>query len=278
MYRLEAHAIACNGESSYEHKPVQDVRPCNHATLQHDILPQIEGKWNPLAQRGAFDPATMQPTAVIGPTSTPLPGLFIYENFVTAEEEHTILQGLDTSDVLPWKPARFNGQNMGKRWGVHCNLRDRRVDAPEHPLPTFLQEIILPKLKLLSPMSGCVPNEANAIDYRRARGDWLQAHVDDRKLSKEPIANLSLAGDCYMTFESQGQSRTTNESKTKVLLPRRCLQILTGRARYNFSHGIANEDLVSDRRVSITMRESPLTTRQPEKVRSVREAWKLKNS
>jgi len=45
----------------------------------------------------------------------------------------------------------------------------------------------------------------------------------------------------------------------KVLLKRRTLQILTGDARYNFSHGIKNEDLMSSSRISITMRESPLT-------------------
>jgi hypothetical protein len=31
---------------------------------------------------------------------------------------------------------------------------------------------------------------------------------------------------------------------------------LTGRARYEFSHGIENNDLLSDRRVSVTMRET----------------------
>ena len=36
---------------------------------------------------------------------------------------------------------------------------------------------------------------------------------------------------------------------------------MTGRARYDFSHGISTSDIVSDRRVSVTMRESPLSAR-----------------
>ena len=175
------------------------------------------------------------------------------------EEEAEILQGLDHGDDLPWKPANFNGTHFGKRWGVHCNLRDRRVDAPENPLPEFLRRLLLPKLCSLPPMMGCIPNEANAIDYRRQKGHWLKAHVDDRKLSKEPIANLSLAGDCYMTFQNQAMNRNLAVTQQKVLLKRRCLQILTSKARYDFSHAIARDDLLTDRRVSITMRESPLT-------------------
>jgi hypothetical protein len=195
----------------------------------------------------------------IKPTSEPIPGLFLYEDFITKEEEDLILQGIDRFDTLPWKPANFNGQHLGKRWGVHCNLRDRRVDAPENLLPNVIQQIILPKLKSLPTMKGCIPNEANAIDYRRSQGHWLQAHVDDRKLSKESIANLSLAGDCYMTFENRAMHRNLAVPQQKVLLPRRCLQVLTGKARYDFSHGIAHQDLLTDRRISITLRESPLT-------------------
>jgi alkylated DNA repair dioxygenase AlkB len=183
----------------------------------------------------------------------------LYHDFITEGEEELISQQLDNEPNLPWKPARFNGKNMGKRWGVHCNLRDRRVDAPEHPLPDWFQTILLPKLKQLPPMKGCIPNEANAIEYRRSQGHWLQSHVDDRKLSKEPIANISLVGDCYMTFTNQAPNRNVAASKNRVWLPRRCLQILTGTARYDFAHGIGNADLLSDRRVSVTMRESPLT-------------------
>lgn len=198
-------------------------------------------------------------------TSEPIPGLFLYDDFITEEEEERILSQLDGTDpefsteFLPWKPANFNGSNTGKRWGVHCNLRDRRVGAAENPLPHFVTEIVLPKLIHMQAMKGCQPNEANAIDYRRSQHHHLTSHVDDRKLSKEPIANLSLAGDCYMTFRNVALNRNTAVTVQKVLLKRRCLQILTGKARYDFSHGIEHGDLLADRRVSVTMRESPLT-------------------
>jgi alkylated DNA repair dioxygenase AlkB len=223
-------------------------------------------------------------------SSQPLPqkndfprGLYMVPDFLTLTEERQILHYLDDPTAAPaWKMGRFNGQHCGKRWGVHCNLRDRRVDTPEHPLPEWLQSMILSKLQRLDCWAELAkqkrrrqlntsgnnedteyvftPNEANAIDYRRQRGDWLRAHVDDRKLSTEPIANLSLVGDSTMTFRNTKKSVSGDgNNEYKVPLPRRGLQILTGPARYNYTHAIANADLHSDRRVSITMRESPLT-------------------
>jgi alkylated DNA repair dioxygenase AlkB len=115
------------------------------------------------------------------------------------------------------------------------------------------------KLNKLKPMSGCIPNEANAIEYRRKLGHHLLSHVDDRQLSKEPIANLSLAGDCFMTYCNVAPHRNTAVKERRLLLKRRCLQVLTGKARYEFSHAIENADLISERRVSVTMRESPLS-------------------
>lgn len=200
-------------------------------------------------------------SSFVSPTAEPLPGLFIYENFITEEEEAAIIAALDEESVtLPWKASNFNGPHFGKRWGVHCNLRDRRVGEAENPLPDFVTATLLPKLQQLQPMATIVPNEANAIDYRKDKRHFLKAHVDDRQLSKEPIANLSLAGDCYMTYTNVSPHRNTaTTASVKVLLKRRTLQVLTGKARYDFAHSIETDDLLSERRISVTMRESPLT-------------------
>jgi alkylated DNA repair dioxygenase AlkB len=188
-----------------------------------------------------------------------IPGLYIYEDFISEEEEEEIIRYIDSDKDIPWREAKFNGKHFGKRWGVHCSLRDRKVYKPENPLPPCVQRVIN-RVKTLAPMKNCIPNEANAIDYRRSNGDYLKSHVDDRQLSKEPIANLSLAGDCIMTFRLEREKmKAVLPEMANVTLRRRTLQILTQRARYDYSHGIANEDLLSDRRISITMRESPIT-------------------
>jgi len=88
--------------------------------------------------------------------------------------------------------------------------------------------------------------------------------------------NLSLLGDCVMTYardakRKQKATRTSlpdvlsredeNETRSEetavdVFLPRRSLQLQTGETRYDFSHAIRNENLLADRRVSVTFRES----------------------
>ena len=126
------------------------------------------------------------------------------------------------------------------------------------------------------PLAKFRPNEANAIDYRRRQGHWLRPHCDDRHLSGQVLINLCLAGDAVMTYSRDqpsagkgGRATTTTNRATgggglrrplpaefRVPLPRRALQIQSGCVRYDYRHGIANRDLLDDRRVSITFREN----------------------
>jgi alkylated DNA repair dioxygenase AlkB len=311
-HKLEAHAATCEGESppqkqlksskEKEQETILEERNQNDYSqvksvvdetiefpITNDAQSRSHGKKvDDCANQSSLTPTKMVAAAMpdcftpLKATSEPIQGLYLYEDFVTEEEEQRILATLDDSsrqDFLPWKSSNFNGNHLGKRWGVHCNLRTRQVTDAENPLPWFVMDILVPKIKELHLPAmervSWVPNEANAIDYHRRQGHYLKNHVDDRKLSKEPIANLSLAGDCYMTFRNEkivrakmvdapanynrnkGNSEQLEEKR--VLLKRRCLQVLTGKVRYDFSHGIRHADLLSDRRVSLTMRESPLT-------------------
>jgi alkylated DNA repair dioxygenase AlkB len=209
----------------------------------------------------------------------PIPGLYLFHDFLTPEEELAILQELDRPESSSsasasssaaaaaaaisntWKMERHSGTHLEKRWGMDHDLwNSRAVRPPKHPLPNFMETIIIPKLQQLPAMimQGCIPNEVNSIDYRRQLGHSLKLHADDRQKYKEPIANLSLAGDCVMTYRKESSKSNRSllyVSEKRVLLQRRCLQVLTGKARYDYAHGIANQDLLSDRRVSLTMRQ-----------------------
>lgn len=289
-------------------------------TSHHDIKPvfnkeEVKDEWKKVFSQKStnlrHDDSDQQEEADSSPSeySQPLPGLFIFKDFISEEDEKNIMKTLDFYDYIEtgennkrknvWKQTSFNGKHRGKQYGAVCSLRDRKVSAPEHPLPSCIQTmmsnvktklldtVLVQEEKLIKPtqfkklttyVTNLKMNEANAIDYRKKNGDYLRKHVDDRQLSKEIIANVSLAGDCYMTFElekknkamvsssflpqqrnGRGRSSTGVEVKKKILLERRTLQILTGSSRYDYSHAIANEDLLSERRISITMRESPLT-------------------
>jgi len=56
----------------------------------------------------------------------------------------------------------------------------------------------------------------------------------------------------------KGAKTAALAAEVKVRLPRRCLQVQSGAARYNWTHAIAREDLEEPRRVSLTFRENKL--------------------
>jgi len=273
LHLIEHHASSCEGKhgvkaDEMKSLPISLLVGKNKPQQEHLCHEEAKQQWKNIIKSSLTAAAAGNDKDDY--SSEPLPGLYIFEEFISEEEEEEIIQMLDgklqhpldnqKDKYLSWNPSRFNGKNQGKRWGVHCSLRDRKVYPEDDPLPTCISKIIdrISEMNVMK-VTGCIPNEANAIDYRRAAGDYLKSHVDDRQLSKEPIANISLAGDCYMTFRLEKQKYPVLAEDKRVLLKRRTLQILTGSARYDYSHGIRNEDLFSDRRISVTMRDSPLS-------------------
>ena len=109
------------------------------------------------------------------------------------------------------------------------------------------------------PLGAFVANECNANSYRPATGHYLEAHMDDRQLSGELLATLSLGGECEMEFvrEHSGPSR----APVHVRLPRRSLQVMTGEARYEWTHAIPRRCFGAGclRRVSVTFRGQGLS-------------------
>jgi len=194
-----------------------------------------------------------------------VPGLFQFADFVSEFEENALLDALDhpAPGHKGFVPASFNGSYRVQKWGMITDLSARKVRPPdpsrgESPLPSFLGDIIrrlyLEGHPWSSLLNGFQPNESNANDYRKARGDRLVAHFDDRQLSGEMLVTISLAGDCVMTF-TPGVAR----SAVRVRIPRRTLQVVTATARYGYTHGIANDDLLTERRVAVVLRQAKVT-------------------
>eukprot|EP00877_Chromochloris_zofingiensis_P008862 jgi/Chrzof1/4229/Cz14g04030.t1 len=199
-----------------------------------------------------------QPGGVAHPT---LMGQWTFHEFVTVEEEKALLRMLDTGPP-DWVDSNFNGLHRGKAWGVKMSLSKRTVHPGGVAVPPLLQ-CLIPRMQQLPPLRTFNPNEANAIDYWRGI-HHLKPHMDDRKLSTEVIVNLSLSGRAVMTFTKQPiagnkAGNAGGQHQIRVLLPARSLQVLTKDARYRYTHGIAMDDVLDERRVSVTFRQSPLT-------------------
>lgn len=217
----------------------------------------------------------MQPRAARadGPTLTAVPhgslkGQCLVLDFVSVEEEASLLAWLDSEAEPRWVLRDFNGPAYGKRWGVTTDLNRRTVGPPLHPMPPQLLALARRMREALRGAAGCTspianfePNEANALDYRRDEGHHLKAHCDDRQLSGDTIVNLTLAGDAVMTYTLD--RAVPSGAPVRVHLPRRSLQVQGGNVRYSYRHAIDNADLLSERRVSITFRRAALTASAP---------------
>ena len=209
--------------------------------------------------------------------SHPVPGLYIFPDFLTPEEETSLLADLvdPTKETQRFSSEKYlNGHHLNMRWGFHPNSEEEErlicKGTPSQPLPDYITSLLLPKL---SPLFSIVQGlrtfnmtEANAIEYDKHSPNLhdLKFHMDDRVLSKNFILNLSLKGDCKMSYKceklpsNQGLKRVDYivGEERKVELKRRTLQIMSGESRYNWKHGIYHEDLLDRKRVSITFRET----------------------
>ena len=201
------------------------------------------------------------------------PGLWLIPNFVSEDEEADIVARLEADAETPWHLSSFNGHCLSKCFGLRTQfgagkeeriVRVNDVKKGEHDMPPFLApyvarlhaavRAIAQRKPLPSILQQFHPNECNVNCYVKADGHFLTPHFDDRYLSGPVLMNLSLCGASVMTY-SKGES-TSLHDVVSVELPRRTLQLVTGKARFNYKHAIRREDVLGDKRVSITWRQA----------------------
>ncbi|XP_024525489.1 alkylated DNA repair protein alkB homolog 8 isoform X2 [Selaginella moellendorffii] len=179
----------------------------------------------------------------VQPKPSVMNGYQLVENFISCEES---LEALQFHWLKQWQVLRpCDGSRQKINAFVH-----RKILAPKFEMPHVL-EPIMERMRSIPLLAEFFPNEMNSLEYIRESGHFLRPHVDDRQLSGTLIVNLSMCGECYMTFKRERGAYECH----KIRLKQRSLQILTGDSRYNFTHEIENRDLLSPRRVSITFRE-----------------------
>jgi hypothetical protein len=185
-----------------------------------------------------------------------LQGVWIIHDFITEVEEIEIINELG-NDETPWG-QEMCGNYLSKRWGVkRTRERTVRVNNPsrgEYDMPAYLLPYIdrLKSYKMPSVLSIFRPNECNANSYMKAEKHDLAAHCDDRFLFGPVLMNLSLAGRCFMTI-SKGDSEV---GFVRIDLPKRCLQLVTGKARYDYKNRINECYILDAKRISITFRQA----------------------
>lgn len=195
-------------------------------------------------------------------------GLVLVEDFITEQEELELIKVLDEDDRQPWKFSSFNGNCYSKSFGYVTQfglpdelrlVRKNNELAGEYNIPPEFQRFVDRLHRIVaanmsqfpSEVRDFKPNECNSNSYRKSENHYLRPHYDDRTLSGPLLMNLSLAGSGIMTYV-----RPSDSSSVEVSLPRRCLQIVTGAARWYYTHEIKQHHILDERRVSITWRQA----------------------
>lgn len=221
------------------------------------------------------------------------PGIEIYTNFVSPEEEMRLLVDLDQ---VPWDVSQSGRRKQN--YGPKANFKKRKVKVGSFqgfPKETrFIQDRFarVPSLRDYKTVEQC------SIEYRPETGARIDPHVDDCWIWGERIVQLNLLADSALTlFPVTGDPYRYNLADVKtypkvmndqtcqvqfnpfvsdkwpagpshynlssfehlkrvirVPLPRRSLLVLYGNPRYNWEHCILRRD-ISSRRIVIAYRE-----------------------
>ncbi|XP_041863935.1 alpha-ketoglutarate-dependent dioxygenase alkB homolog 4 [Melanotaenia boesemani] len=184
--------------------------------------------------------------------SFPFPGVFLWENFISEEEENELINSMDQDS--------WNESQSGRRkqdFGPKVNFKKRKVRMGDFSgLPALSQKLVA-RMQLEPSLAGFQPVEQCNLDYHPQRGSAIDPHLDDSWLWGERLVTISMLSDTTLTMSlEQGMPELglAEEVHVAVRLPRRCLVGLHGEARHRWKHAIHRED-VHERRVCCTYRE-----------------------
>ncbi|XP_038055354.1 alkylated DNA repair protein alkB homolog 8-like [Patiria miniata] len=173
------------------------------------------------------------PKMTSGQHSLP-PGLILLENFIDVETEAALMgemlweQGDQSEEAVRSTLKHRKVKHFGYEFNYATNNVDKDSPIPE-PVPPLYVDVID---RIMA--TGLVQNRPDQITVNEYQpGQGIPPHVDTHSAFQEAIISLSLGSQVLMEF-----SNPTTGRQVPVFLPRRSLLIMTGEARYLWSHGI----------------------------------------
>jgi alkylated DNA repair dioxygenase AlkB len=188
---------------------------------------------------------------------TDIQGLQYIRDFVRPETHDQLLAEINKQ---PWlNDLKRQVQHYGYRYDYKSRSVDysmRIGDLPEWALELgrrLVETCLLPEL----------PDQVIVNEYEPGQG--IKDHVDCEPCFTDTIASLSLGSKCIMNFTEKATKRLI-----PILLEPRSLVVMTGPARYEWTHGIPPRKsdefhgrlFKRSRRVSVTFRKVILTHQQ----------------
>ena len=181
-----------------------------------------------------------------------VPGLVYKPEFITREEEKELVAWLDENE---WSQSL---KRRVQQYGWRYDYRQREVDARMHlgTLPdwaaTLAQQLV--DQGLMDER----PDQVIVNEYMGSQG--ISRHIDHPNNFAERVATISLLETWSMVFRLQNSKR-----KVEMPLENRSVAVLTGDARYRWTHeipgrkyervGNSRQRVTRGRRISLTFRK-----------------------
>lgn len=177
-----------------------------------------------------------------------IPGFQYIPNYISAEEENTLIKIIDQQQWLSEISRRV--QHYGYKYDYTANTSSQNLYLGA--IPDWL--LIICKRLFAERIFKVLPDQVIINEYLPEQG--ISPHIDCVPCFGETICSLSLLSPCLMELSK-------NEEKTSILLEPKSILVLSGPARFEWKHGIANrkqdvlngQKVLRERRVSITFRK-----------------------
>jgi len=171
-----------------------------------------------------------------------LPGLSCRDDFVTREEEATLIARIDRQPLAPFRFQGWLGKRLTTSFGWHYDFDNHHVGETT-PLPDWL----LPIKRRAAAFAGLADTGlVQALLIRYDPGAGIGWHRDRPVF--EHVVGISLGVPATMRFRRR---KGTGFERAFAELPPRSIYHLSGEARHNWEHSIAEMERT---RWSITFR------------------------
>lgn len=178
-------------------------------------------------------------------------GLRFLDNYISPTEHEQIVRAIDNEPWLNDLKRRV------QHYGFKYNYKSRSIDHNMYigALPTWSHQLCkrLVEDKLIT----YLPDQIIVNEYLPGQG--IANHIDCEPCFNDTIISLSLISSCVMDIIN----KDCPSRRIEILLPPRSLVVLSGEARYRWTHGIAGrrvdefqgQRIYRERRISLTFRK-----------------------
>lgn len=225
--------LSCEAQKSDQH------------LLQENDLIQYDFTYDPVSKTAVREEESGSRQSFV------FPGIFLWENFVSEDEEGELIARMD-QDV--WRESQSGRRKQD--FGPKVNFKKRRVRVGDFTGLPAISRHLVDRMSKAPQLASFKPVEQCNLDYDPVRGSAIDPHLDDSWLWGEHLVTINLLSDTVLTMSLDGGwgDMEHGEVRVAVHLPRRSLVVLYGEARHRWKHAIHRKH-IHGRRVCSTFRE-----------------------